>query len=129
MTLLITAMTTAFIVPLYIWLAFRVINFRKRSKISFGDGEDQDMLRRVRAHGNCAEYAPFGVLLLALNELSGTPTLILCGLALLLVAGRVCHAYSFVHVPMNYNARTAGMALTFAMLALSALCLLIVNIV
>lgn len=121
MALFATSLTAALLACLYIYLSLRVVAYRKTERINFGDGQDKELLRRMRAHGNFAEYAPFGVILLALVELSGAPLIAVAALGALLVFGRLLHAYSFVHVPMNFVARTWGMLLTFIMYGLAAL--------
>jgi len=121
----VTAVTAALIAFLYCWLAFRVIGYRQTQQINFGDGGDKEMLRRMRAHSNCGEYAPFSLLLLLLVELSGAPQIASIILAILLIGGRVLHAYSFVKKPMNFLARQAGMAMTFTMIGLASIGLLL----
>ncbi|MFS4582611.1 MAPEG family protein [Phaeobacter sp. C3_T13_0] len=120
-----TPLSAAALVPLYIWMTFRIVNHRRSEKISFGDGEDQDLLRKMRAHGNFAEYAPLGLVLLALMEICGTPNLIMALLMGMLVVGRYAHAYSFIRQPMNFRARVFGMFLTIATMGICAFGLLI----
>lgn len=75
-----------------IWLMIRVGQVRGSEKVSIGDGGNEKVIRRMRAHSNYIESAPFVVLLVAAIELASTtsPTWlwIVSGLYLL---GRVAH--------------------------------------
>ena len=75
-----------------IWLMIRVGQVRSSEKVSIGDGGNENVIRRMRAHSNYIESAPFVVLLVAAIELASTtsPTWlwIVSGLYLL---GRVAH--------------------------------------
>jgi len=124
MSLVITSFTAALLTPLYIFLAFKIIKTRRGQRLSTGDGGDQYFQHVIRAHGNFSEYVPMGLILLGLFELSDGPTWVACVLAILLVAGRVAHAYAFLHSPMHFKARTIGMVLTFTMLGISAVSLM-----
>lgn len=121
MSITITSVAAALIGLLYIWLSTRVVALRISKRVSVGDGDDKVLLYRMRAHANCAEYAPISLLLLLLVELSGTPQGVTVALAVLIVLGRFLHAYAFIRRPMNFLARRAGMLMTFAAIALSAI--------
>ncbi len=121
----ITAFYASLLVPLFVVLAVRVIQGRVSEKVGVGDGGKANLLRRIRAHGNFAEYAPFALLMLALAESLNSKTWLLhaCGAAL--VAGRVCHAFGISQSPERMIFRQAGMAATFTVLGVLALtCLL-----
>ena len=60
-----------------------------------GDGGQRLLQRYIRAHGNFAEYAPFGLLLLLLVELGGWPGWLVHCSGSALVGGRAAHAWSF----------------------------------
>lgn len=124
MSLAVTPLYAAILTGLYIWLSARVIVYRRGNRVSMGDKGDARLLCLMRAHANCAEYAPFGLLLLLMVELMGAPALALHVIGLLLLAGRLVHAYGFSSDPMIMPLRVLGMALTFLSLGLSALGLL-----
>ena len=124
MTLLITPIYTALITLIFLTLSARVILYRRANRISLGDTGDKNLLKRMRAQANCAEYAPLGILLLAMTELNEAPTVALHALGLALLLGRLLHAYGFGSTPQNFTLRQIGMLLTLAMIGLSALGLL-----
>jgi uncharacterized membrane protein YecN with MAPEG domain len=89
--------------------------------ISLGDSGDKNLLKRMRAQANCAEYAPLAMILLMLSELGAAPTLALHILGLMLVGGRVLHAYGFASTPQKIIFRQVGMLLTLTMIGFAAL--------
>ena len=78
---------------LHIWLSVRVSQVRRAAKVSIGDGGVEPLARRMRAHGNFAENAPFFLVLLALLELAGGELWVLWGATILFVIARLCHAF------------------------------------
>jgi len=94
-----------------------------------GDGGNGTLLRAMRAHANCAEYGPIGLILIGLAESLALPALILHLLGLGLVAGRIVHAYGVSQEPEDFRFRVAGMALTFTTIAAAASVALIGSIV
>ena len=74
-------------------LTFRVIQARRSSGVSLGDGGDEILLRRIRGQANAAEQMPLTLLALLLAEMIGGSTLLLGLIALLFCAGRVAHGY------------------------------------
>ena len=79
---------------LNIWLMIRVGQVRSSEKVSVGDGGNEKVVRRMRAHSNYIETAPFIIILIGLIEMTSqgetSPTWlwIVGGLFLL---GRVAH--------------------------------------
>ena len=121
MTLTITPIYAGLIGLLFVWLSLRVIGRRQAARVSVGDGEDKELIKRIRAHSNCAEYAPLALLLLAMAELQGAPGWVVHLLGLALLAGRVSHAVGFGRTPQIVALRKAGMLLTFGVIAMAAL--------
>ncbi len=125
MTLTITPIYAAVLALIYVALAINVIRGRQRHRVLLGTGSAPDLEQRVRAHGNFAEYAPFTLLLLAMDEARGAPALMLHILCLALLLGRLSHAVSLLGSAQILPARVAGMVLTFAALVGAALGVLI----
>lgn len=79
---------------LNLWLMIRVGQVRTSEKVSVGDGGNERVLRRMRAHSNYIETAPFILILVGLIEMTSkgdtSPTWlwIVGGIYLL---GRVAH--------------------------------------
>ncbi len=120
MMLAITGTYAAALTGLYLLLSARVILFRREHRINLGDGNDPEMLRRIRAHANFAEYAPLGIVLLAIAELQGEASLWLHLLGLMLLVGRLLHGVNFTFALKSMQMRVGGMVLTLLALALGA---------
>jgi hypothetical protein len=117
----ITAFYAALLAALFVYLSVRVIGQRGRAKVEIGPGQDPELFRRMRVHANFAEYVPMALVLLALAESIKAPTMLLHGLGILLVVGRILHAYGLSRSPQIARLRVLGVALTFVVFAISAL--------
>lgn len=117
----IAALYASLMVPLFLLLASRVIRTRRGARVAIGDGGDALLMRRMRVHGNFAEYVPFALLLLALAENLGTNVLLLHGLGVVLVAGRIAHAFGMSQPEEKFVFRVAGVITTFGMMGIAAL--------
>lgn len=120
-SLLIVPRYAALLGLLYAYLTMRVIRYREKNRILLGTQGDPEMERRVRAHGNFAEFAPFIVVLLALLELKGWPPVLLHTLGSALLVGRTLHSMAIAQ--NNLRLRVLGMVLTMACLLTSSLLL------
>ena len=89
----ITLTIAAAAAVLHIWLAARVSQLRNRHKVSIGDGGNEALHRRIRAHGNYVENMPVVLILLALVELAGGDPRILWGAAIIFMVSRLLHAF------------------------------------
>lgn len=124
MTLPITSLYASLIALIFLALSARVIMYRRSNQLGLGDHGDKSLLKRMRAQANCAEYAPIGVILLSLVELSSAPAFVIHALGAMLLLGRALHAYGFSASPPVMILRQIGMVLTLTMIALAALGLL-----
>ena len=121
MTLAITPLYAGLIGVLFVILSLRVSTRRISAKVTSGDGNDKALFKRIRVQGNCAEYAPIGLLLLAMVELQGAPVWGVHLLGLMLLVGRVMHAVGYGRTPQIVPMRRIGMMLTYLMLLLASL--------
>ncbi len=120
----ITSIYAALTVLLFLGLSWRVIAVRRADSISLGDGGNLLLQRRIRAQANCAEYAPFGLILLLLIELMSGPAWVVHLLGLMLIIGRTLHAVALSSPQPVSPYRVYGMLLTLLMLAASAIAVL-----
>lgn len=122
----ITAFYAALLGLFFVFLSFRVIGWRRLKSVELGHGEDSELLRRMRVHANFAEYVPFTLLLMAIGESMTAPRPLIHIAGLILIGGRLMHAYGLSQTPHILRLRVGGMILTFTALALSAIiCLLL----
>jgi hypothetical protein len=124
MMLEITGGYAAALTALFLLLSARVIVFRRKNRINLGDGGDPEMLRRIRAQGNFAEYATLGIVLLGIAELQGEAALWLHGLGAMLLVGRLAHGLNFTFALNNVMLRVGGMVLTLFALGFGAVLVL-----
>ncbi|MGB0134380.1 MAPEG family protein [Dokdonella sp.] len=120
----ITGLYAALSALLIILLAFRVIARRRSARIGIGDGGDRDLAKRVRAHANAAETLPIGLILLLCLEWNQTLPWILHVFGILLLLGRLLHAFGMSGSSGVSKGRLFGMGLT--LLALLGMSLLLI---
>ena len=118
-----TSLYAALLAALFLVLSLRVVQARKRNHVVLGTPH-RLVERAVRAHGNCAEYVPFGLVLLGLLEGMGLPAWGVHALGTAFLAGRVLHAWGISQEPEVLRRRVFGMGLTFAVLGVAAAALL-----
>lgn len=120
----ITAGFAALLAIIQIAFTLRVGLFRRANSISLGDGGSDELMKRIRAHGNFIETVPMAVILLLLNELSGTGSDWLYGLGSALVIARILHYIGVAFsVPLVF--RFIGMLTTLITILVSAIVLVI----
>ena len=68
--MIVTLMTAGLCGLLYLWLSIRVVQVRQSAKVLLGDGGDELLLSRIRAHANFAEYVPICLILIGVIELT-----------------------------------------------------------
>ncbi len=74
-----------------LWLSMRVGRVRGQEKVWVGDGGNERVTRRMRAHSNFVENTAFVLILLALVELGLGSSVWLWGAGSLYLIGRVLH--------------------------------------
>jgi uncharacterized protein len=94
-----------------------VIRRRAQAGVSLQDGGDQQLLERIRAHGNFVETAPMALLLLALLEMNGLAASWIWGFGAMLVAGRMLHAYGLLSGRVAWP-RLVGMSMTLFVISI-----------
>lgn len=125
MSLTATPIYAALLAFVLIFLSLRVIRTRRTAKVALGDGGDQGLLRASRAQANFAEYVPMALLLIGFAELQGAPVLAIHGLGVVLLAGRLVHAYGVSQQEEDCRLRVRGMQLTFLAVASAAILILV----
>lgn len=79
------------VINMILWV--RTTKMRASKRISIGDGQDPNMLLRIRQHGNCAEWSSFLLIQMILAESMGVGPGALNAAGALLVFGRVVHPF------------------------------------
>lgn len=125
MSLVIVPIYAALLALLFVMLSLSVVRQRRSGRVAIGTAGDRELERRVRVHGNFAEYTPLALLLLAMAEFRGAPGLWLHALCLCLMIGRASHAWGVSHLDEDLRFRVAGMIATFLALIAASLTLLV----
>ena len=76
-----------------LWLAIRVGQVRTKEKVMIGDGGNENVIRRMRAHANFTEFTPFILILIAAIELATGTSTWLWAVSSLYLVGRLLHAF------------------------------------
>ena len=116
-----TAFYAGILALLYIALSFRVIKLRRKLRVGIGHGEENELHRAIRVHGNFSEYVPFALMLLLLLELNNEATWILNVLGSMLFLGRIAHGMGLSKSAGTSAPRLIGGLLTFVMIIAAAI--------
>lgn len=106
-------------------LTFRVIAIRRSAKIGIGDGDNRELARRIRVHGNFCETAPLLGLVLIMLVLLGAKEWLVHAIGLSGLVGRILHAIGLSQSAGTTFGRFAGMLTTILSIACGALALLV----
>lgn len=106
---------------LNLWLALRVGRVRTKEKVFIGDGGNDLLTRRMRAHSNFVENTAFVLILLALVELGLGSSMWLWGVGALYLVARILHALGMDGMLWGRMVGTIVTMLTQLGLALTAL--------
>ena len=112
MPFLVTPLYAGLFGLLAVALGYRVTTFRRRFRAAFGDAGDKRFNRAVRGHANFAGRVPFGLVLLLVIELLRAPPILLHAVGLMLLVGRLLHAWGVSQEPETIAFRSAGTILT-----------------
>ncbi|NJM12538.1 MAG: glutathione metabolism protein [Synechococcaceae cyanobacterium SM1_2_3] len=115
----------ALLALLFVALSIRIIRLRRSLRIALGDAGNEALLRAISVHANFAEYAPLCLILLYLVEGQGAHPALLHGLGVILLTGRLSHAFGVSQPNENFRFRVFGMALTFTTIITSSAYLLV----
>ncbi|WP_372964237.1 MAPEG family protein [Marinobacter sp.] len=121
----ITAVFAAVIGLLLLVLSGLVVKYRLKYRMGMGVNEDPEFGAAVRAHANLVEYAPIGLIMLAIAELNGVSNTLIYWTGMALVAGRILHAFGMINGKGGeHKARMIGILLTWLAILVAALLLL-----
>ena len=119
LTLPVTLASAAALGVLNLWLALRIVRMRLRGNVLIGDGGDDILAGRMRAHANLVEYAPFILGLVALIELARGTSIVLGATAAIFALARVAHPIG-MDLRRSNLPRAGGAVVTWLVLAFLA---------
>lgn len=99
-----------------LWLGLRIFRMRLRTNVLIGDGGEDLLAGRMRAHANLVEYAPFVLIPMALIELARGPGVLLGVVAAVFAVARIAHPVG-MDLRRSNVPRAGGAILTWMVLA------------
>jgi len=121
----VTAVFAAVLGLLLLVLSGQVVKYRLKYRKGMGVNDDVEFEAAVRAHANLVEYAPIGLIMLAIAELNGVASGLIYWTGMALVAGRILHAWGMINGKGSpHKARMVGILLTWLAILVAALLLL-----
>jgi len=112
----VTALYASLLAILYLVLSYRVAQRRRRFQVGLGTGQNVELERAIRIHGNFAEYVPFALLLLAFFEAGGGPGWAVHAAGAGLLAARGLHALGLTQSSGRSPGRFSGVVATWLIL-------------
>jgi uncharacterized membrane protein YecN with MAPEG domain len=120
----ITGLYAALAALLVVFLAVRVVLYRRTTKVGLGDGNNPDLLQCIRVHANAVEYVPLYLLLMLILELNQTLPMLIHVFGIVLIVARLLHAWGVSYHRGLSAGRALGAGLTVLGTVLMALLLL-----
>jgi len=124
---LVTAVYASVFALLFAGLSAWVIAGRLSFRVSHGDGGQDRLNRRIRAHGNFAEYVPLILLIVALLEGAGAGHMTVHALLAVLLVARLAHPIGMlapVASRQQFAFRGVSVIVTWLVLVVAAVLLL-----
>lgn len=110
---------------LIVGLYVRIVQRRMTAKIAFGSGGDEELEKRVRAHGNLVESAPIALILLYLNEQTELSAIVVHALGMAFIVARLAHAQGLSSTTGRSIGRFYGALGTLILMAVMSLLLIV----
>jgi len=123
----VTAFFAGILGFLFLALSANVIKSRRKMRLALGDGGDAEIARKIRTQANFAEYVPFALLLMGIDEINGFSHALLILIGIVLVVGRLSHAYGLLVAELasigdkRFKFRAIGVVCTFSVIAVLSL--------
>jgi uncharacterized membrane protein YecN with MAPEG domain len=113
----VTGLYAGLLVLLLVVLAVRVTLLRSKLRIGSGHGNDPQLARAIRVHGNALEWILPMLVVLLVAELDGANRTFLhvCGVSF--IAARIVHAVALSRTTKESRGRFWGMAGTWLVIA------------
>ena len=120
----ITGLYAALLTAVGLTLMVRVARMRVRTGVSILHGDDMDLARAMRQHGNFIETVPLALILMGLVEANGANSIMLHASGTLLLLARIAHPFGLSLDRVDHPLRAVGAVgtvLTMCILAVVAL--------
>jgi uncharacterized membrane protein YecN with MAPEG domain len=128
MTFIVLPYYAAALAVMYLLLAGLVIRQRFKTRVGLGDGQQPDLIKAVRIHGNFSEYVPLLLILLLILEIQSAALWQLHLIGGLTLFGRISHAIGLSKSSGTSMPRMIGMICTFTALLSAAVFLVLAQV-
>ncbi len=122
---MVTAFYAALLALIQVVLTLYVVKGRFQYRVSLGDGGQDDLQKRMRAHGNFVETVPIALLLMLFAEMQFMQPLATHIIGSLFVLARIGHAISILSVKPPGKLRQISMVTTLGVIIVLALWILV----
>lgn len=109
----------------FVVLSVRTLLLRRKFGIAIGNNNQPILERASRVHSNFAEYVPMALLLIYFLELKMQSNTWIHFVCIVLLVGRISHAYGVSQTQEKLMYRVIGMALTFMVIISTSVRLMI----
>jgi uncharacterized membrane protein YecN with MAPEG domain len=123
----VTSGYAALLALIFMALSAWVVAGRAQFKVNHGDGGNDRLNRRIRAHANFAEYVPLIIILVALLEMRATSRFTIHALLLPLLIARISHPFGMLAPEASlqqFAFRGASVVITWLVMVVAAIMLL-----
>ena len=122
------AIYAALLVILGFALTVFVVLRRRSAMVGLGDGGDKDLMRRIRVHGNFIEHMPSAFAVLILLPLMGASATLVHLVGLMILIGRLLHAWGLAGSAGTSVGRLVGMLSTNFGLLIGAIAIITLSL-
>lgn len=116
MKLTLTGLYASLLGMWMIWLGYRVVRLRVKYRVGLLDGDQVELKRNIRIHGNAAEWIPISLILFACAESQELGWLWLHIAGVVLVISRLLHMHGLQHSTGRSFGRAWGMVGTWSVI-------------
>jgi uncharacterized membrane protein YecN with MAPEG domain len=116
----VTALYAGIIILLLLVLAVPISRLRGKTRTGLGDGGHPELMRAIRTHANLSEWGVPVLFLLLVAELNRAPVVMLHVAGIVLVVGRLLHAFGLSRSGGVSFGRKYGTGLTWLVLVVLA---------
>jgi len=117
----VTALYGALLTLFLLLLGGRVSLLRSRLNVGTGHGNDPDLGKAIRAHGNAVEWILPMLILMLVSELDGASRVFLHACGVTFIVARVAHATGLSRTSKRSSGRFWGAAGTYLVIAALAI--------
>jgi uncharacterized membrane protein YecN with MAPEG domain len=116
----ITSLFASILALLILYLAFKVVVFRRSKKVGIGANGDEAGLLAIRTHANATEYIPIFLILMGIYEINGGSATALYIIGVLSLVARFIHVMGLSKSAGVSFGRLYGTALTWILIIVLA---------